>query len=119
MRASCVHASTESYTQTCVNDSGGSPMHEASFNLFLGFPSVIAASIGIAMPHPSRRRIGERNLVLSDQRGSAGQRLIDPRDEPQIPRKAAQLVPLFQLVTRGHPAGGDDVCTIPAVSAKC
>jgi hypothetical protein len=46
VRASCVHASTESYTQTCVNDSGGSPMQEASFNLFLGFPSVIAASIG-------------------------------------------------------------------------
>ena len=56
-------------------------MNEASFNLFLGFPSVIAASIGTAMPHSSRRRIGERNLLSfreeSDTLNATGRAIAD------------------------------------------
>ena len=61
--------------------------------------------------------VAQAARVLSDECGPVGRGLIFGRYEPQIPSKTAQLVPLFQFVTRGDPPGGDDVCAVPAVAA--
>ena len=56
--------------------------------------------------------------VLSDECGTACSAMVADAVRPLIQNCATGSVPLFQLVARGDPLRGDDVCQIPAVAAE-
>lgn len=57
-------------------------------------------------------------MVLSEQRGSPGARLLTAGNEPQIQSLTAKSVSTLQLIVGDHPARVDDVHPVSAELAQ-
>ena len=73
---------------------------------------------GARLDLKNRAGLTPREGALSDQGGSRRLVLIADANEPQIESQTSLPFPLFQLIARGDPAGGDDVREIPPFAAQ-